>query len=94
MHPIISYELAKARITDLRHQAQRDALARAITHLSWNAPRSRRNKIPVSFRGWPSHRRRACQTRGHPATSSRAAAAASGHRPGQQWPWIGAKEPR
>jgi hypothetical protein len=28
MHPAISYELAKARITDLRHQAQRDALAR------------------------------------------------------------------
>ena len=27
MHPTISYELATARIADLRHQAQRDALA-------------------------------------------------------------------
>jgi hypothetical protein len=26
MHPAISCELAKARIADLRHQAQRDAL--------------------------------------------------------------------
>jgi len=26
MHPAISYELAKARIADLRHQAQRDAV--------------------------------------------------------------------
>ncbi len=58
MHPAISYELAKARIADLRHQAQRDALARAVTRLS--------------------------MTRHQPA---------SGHRPGQQWPWIGAEEP-
>ena len=29
MHPAISYELAEARIANLRHQAQRDALARA-----------------------------------------------------------------
>jgi hypothetical protein len=127
MHPAISYELATARIADLRHQVQRDALARAVTHLSWSAPQSRR-KIPERLRGWPGHRRRASQTRGHPAASSRAAAAAysgssamewqtktlappssadrpsqacpmtrhqpaSGHRPGQQWPWIGAGEP-
>jgi hypothetical protein len=76
MHPAISYELAKARIADLRHQAQRDALARAATRLSWSAPRSHRNQIPVSLRGWPGRRRRACQTRGHPAASSRGAAAA------------------
>ena len=76
MHPAISYELATARIADLRHQAQRDALARAVTGLSWSAPRSHRNQIPVSLRGWPGHRRRACQTRGHPAASSRGAAAA------------------
>lgn len=76
MHPAISYELAKARIADLRRQAQRDALARAATRLSWSAPRSHRNQIPVSLRGWPGHRRRACQTRGHRAASSRGAAAA------------------
>jgi hypothetical protein len=29
MHPLISYELAKARVSDLHRQAQRDALARA-----------------------------------------------------------------
>jgi hypothetical protein len=129
MHPAISYELATAWRADLCHQVQRDALARAVTHLSWSAPQSRRNQIPDRLRGWPGHRRRACQTSYHPAASSRAAAAAysgssarewqtttpaaavisrqgiagvpltrhqpaSGHRPGQQWPWIGAEEPR
>jgi hypothetical protein len=29
MHPLISYELAKARVSDLHRQAQHDALARA-----------------------------------------------------------------
>jgi hypothetical protein len=29
MYPTTSYELAKARVADLHHQAQRDALARA-----------------------------------------------------------------
>jgi hypothetical protein len=29
MHPAISYQLARARITDLHRQAQRDALASA-----------------------------------------------------------------
>ena len=29
MHPTISYHLAQARLADLRHQAQRDTLARA-----------------------------------------------------------------
>lgn len=65
MHPAISYELATARIADLRHQAQRDALARAVI--------SRQ-----AIAGVP-------MTRHQPA---------SGHRPGQQWPWIGAEEPR
>ena len=52
MHPAISYELTKARIADLRHQAQRDAPARAVTRLSWIAPRSHRNQIRVNVRGW------------------------------------------
>jgi hypothetical protein len=30
MHPHLSQRVATARIADLRHQAQRDALARAI----------------------------------------------------------------
>ncbi len=129
MHPAISYELAKARIADLRHQAQRDALARAVTRLSWSAPRSHRNQIPVSPRGWPSNRRWAWSDQGssrgqferrsgriqrqlgedladndsRAAVISRQAIAevpmtrhqpASGHRLGQQWPWIGAEEPR
>ncbi len=51
MHPAISYELATARIADLRRQA---------------------------IAGVP-------MTRHQPA---------SGYRPGQQWPWIGAEEPR
>jgi hypothetical protein len=41
MHPTISCELAKVRIADLRHQAQRNALARDVTRLSRSAaPRS------------------------------------------------------
>ena len=85
MHPAISYELATARIADLRHQAQRDALARAVTGLSWSAPRSHRNQIPVSLRGWPSRRHRACETRGHPAASSRGAAAAYSGSSAREW---------
>ena len=85
MHPAISYELAKARIADLRHQAQRDALGRAVTHLSWSAPQSNRNQIPVSLRSWPGRRRRACPTRGHPAASSRAAEAASSGSSAREW---------
>jgi hypothetical protein len=33
MHPAISYHLAQALIADLRHQAQRDTLARAARRL-------------------------------------------------------------
>ena len=68
MHPAISYELAKARIVDLRYQAQRDAPARARA-----AVISRQ-----AIAGVP-------MTRHQPT---------SGHRPGQQSPWIGAEEPR
>ena len=31
MHPILRYQLALARIADLRHEAQQDTLARAAT---------------------------------------------------------------
>ena len=72
MHPAISYELAKARITDLRHQAQRDALARAAAHSPSSAPQPDRNRIPVSLRSWFGNRRRVYQTRDHTAASSRA----------------------
>jgi hypothetical protein len=30
MHPTVHYQLAQDRIADLRHQAQRDALARSV----------------------------------------------------------------
>jgi len=41
MHPTIDYELAQARLADLRHQAQREARARAArrarrTPARWN----------------------------------------------------------
>jgi hypothetical protein len=81
MHPAISCELAKARIADLRRQAQRNELGRAVTHLSRSAPQSSGNQLPVSLRSWPDRRRRAGQTRGHRAASSRSAAAASSGRP-------------
>ncbi len=73
MHPAISYELAKARIADLRRQAQREGLARAAAHLSPSAPQPNRNRIPVSLRSWFGARRRAYQTEGHAAANSRAA---------------------
>ena len=50
MHPVISYELATARIADLRRQAQRDARARATVHVPTRAPRPGRRRIAVSFR--------------------------------------------
>lgn len=124
MHPAISYELATARIADLRHQAQRDALARAVTHLSWSAPQSGRNpdsgqaprlaRAPASGRSDQGSSRGQFESRsgriqrqlgegmadndfrrqaiaGVPMTRHQPA---SGHRPGQQRPWIGAEEPR
>jgi hypothetical protein len=129
MHPAISYEMATARIADLRHQAQRDALARAVTHLSWSAPQPRRNpdsgQAPRLARPAASGMSDQGSSRGQfesrsgriqrqfgegmadnesrAAVISRQAVAgvpmtrhqpASGHRPGQQWPWIGAEEPR
>ena len=50
MHPDIVYQLADARTTDLRRQAQRDALARAAAHGPSHAPRPGRHPIAVSLR--------------------------------------------
>jgi len=72
MHPTISFELAQARIADLRRQAQRDALARAATHLSPSTPQPNRNRIPVSLRSWFGNRRRAYQAGGHATAGWRA----------------------
>jgi hypothetical protein len=44
MHPTIRYEMSKARVADLHHQAQRDALARAA-------------RRPSQARGQPSGHR-------------------------------------
>ena len=51
MHPAISYELATARIADLRRQAQRDALTCAATPVPSSAPQPGRNRTPVGLRG-------------------------------------------
>ncbi len=55
MHPAISYELATARIADLRRQAQRGALAGAAALVPASASQSARNRIPVGLRraGYP-----------------------------------------
>jgi hypothetical protein len=38
MHPTIGYDLASARITEVRRQARRDALARTAPHRAEPAP--------------------------------------------------------
>jgi hypothetical protein len=54
--PIISYELAQGRITDLRHQARRESLARAaLAHaaLASTAPQPappRKPRVPGRLR--------------------------------------------
>lgn len=49
MHPIISYELARARNADLRSQARRAGRARAAAHVSSSGPPPGRNRIPASL---------------------------------------------
>ena len=46
MHPAIGYDLANARITGLRQQAQRTALARAARHPA-SQPRTRQLITPL-----------------------------------------------
>ena len=50
MHPLIDYEVATARIADLRRQAHHDALARAAAHPPSRAPLPGRHPIAVSRR--------------------------------------------
>ena len=50
MHPTIGYELAQARIADLRRDAQRESLARAATRSPSSPPRPSRRRIRVSVR--------------------------------------------
>jgi hypothetical protein len=50
MHPAISYELATARIADLRRQSQHDALAGAAAPVPSSASQPARNRIPVRLR--------------------------------------------
>jgi hypothetical protein len=50
MHPVISYELATARLADLLRQAQHDARARVAVHVPSRVPRPGRRRIAVSFR--------------------------------------------
>jgi hypothetical protein len=108
MHPAITYELAKARIADLRHQARaRRAGPRrhtpvperaAVAHdRFWSASERRSGRIQRQLgEGMVDNDSRAAVISrqgivGAPTTRHQPA---SGHRPGQQWPWIGAEEPR
>jgi hypothetical protein len=50
----VSYDIAQARIADLRHQARREVLARAARPEPQQPSRSR---IPVSLRLRPARRR-------------------------------------
>jgi hypothetical protein len=53
--PIISYELAQSRITDLRHQARREslahaALARTTQPVQPRKPQPRKLRVPSRLR--------------------------------------------
>jgi len=50
MHPATSYELATARIADLRRQAQRGALADAAAAAPSSASQPAWNRIPAGLR--------------------------------------------
>ena len=50
----VSYDIAQARIADLRHQARREAVARAARP----EPQPNRSRISVSLRLRAAHRRR------------------------------------
>ena len=50
MHPTISYYLATARAADLRHQAQRDAQARAARRQQRNQVRHPATRLPAAGR--------------------------------------------
>jgi hypothetical protein len=54
MHPTIGYELAQARIADLRRDAQRESLARAATGSPSSPSPSSKRRIRVSVR-WLVH---------------------------------------
>jgi hypothetical protein len=60
-HPAISYELSQARTGDLRRQAQREVLARAVVHPQSRTPRPNRKWLPISPYFWAGNRRRARQ---------------------------------
>ena len=67
MHYAISYHLARARIADLRHDAQRDTMARAARGLGCRRP---------GLRPWVLHR-----TGAEPGTAQAAQPAAAGDTP-------------
>jgi hypothetical protein len=54
-NPTVSYDLAQARIADLRHQARRAGLARAVAR----STQPDRPRVPGSFRFRLVHRHRA-----------------------------------
>ncbi len=50
MHPTIGYELARARIADLRRDARHESLARAATKSPSRTPQPGKRQILVSLR--------------------------------------------
>ncbi len=82
MYPAIHHQIAQARIADLHHQAQRDALARAPRRA-----RRAHTRGPHS-RPWP---RAACSPSWAPAappppdTPRRRPGATAGHHPADPW---------
>ena len=52
LHPAISREMAKSRITNWHRQAERDALARAAALAPSNSSKATRKRIPVGLHGW------------------------------------------
>jgi hypothetical protein len=52
MHYAISREAANARIADWRRQAEREAVAAAVTPARPKRPRAARKWIPVGIPGW------------------------------------------
>lgn len=47
MHPAIHYDLMQARVADLRHQAQRDALARVARQARRARRHQPRHRLPA-----------------------------------------------
>jgi hypothetical protein len=57
MHPTIGYDLAQAHVTELRQQAQRDALARAARKARRQRSGHRAHRVLVADTAWARRQR-------------------------------------